>query len=108
MVNTDKRELLLLEATQIERNKRMEKLEQLETIKYYDTKAKYKHPEVEYEWIKRTLANPYYSEVQQHNGRIRYYGYIKEIGKWLRVVIDDGKLLTAHIDKRALKRWGHP
>ena len=106
MIKTDKRVTAFESNTS--RKDNMEILEQLETTRYYDMKARHRHPEVKYEWIKRVIANPNQSEVQQHNGRIRYYGYIKEIEKWLRVIIDDGKLHNAHIDKHALKRWGHP
>ena len=83
----------------------MENLEQLETTRYYDMVAIYRHPEIKDEWIKRVLANPYHFEVQR-DGRIRHYGYIEEAEKWLRVIIDDDKLHNRFFDHHALKRWG--
>ena len=44
----------------------------------------------------------------QADGRMRYYGYIDEAGKWLRVVLEDGKLLNRFLDRTALRKWGRP
>lgn len=83
----------------------MKYLDQLETTGYYDMVARHSHPEVKDEWIKRVLANPY-REVQQNDGRIRYYGYIEEAEKWIRVITEDGKLHNRFLDHHALKDWG--
>ncbi|MGI9049769.1 MAG: hypothetical protein ACR2GU_10440 [Rubrobacteraceae bacterium] len=46
------------------------------------------------EWCKQVLRNPAHTEVQK-NGRIRHWGYIEEIEKYLRVVtLEDGE--TVH------------
>ena len=37
------------------------------------------------EWCEAILRNPEYTEAQE-DGRIRHWGYIEEIGKFLRVV----------------------
>ena len=79
----------------------------METTGYYDNVARYRHPEIEDEWVERVVNNPYHTEVQP-DGRIRYYGYIPEAGKWLRVIVEDGKLLNRFFDHHALKRWGTP
>ena len=79
----------------------------METTDYYEQKARYNHPEVKDEWIEATLANPRYVELQA-DGRMRYYGYIDEAGKWLRVVLEDGKLLNRFLDRTALRKWGRP
>ena len=78
----------------------------MERIWYYDV-AKQKHPEVKEEWVERVLNNPYHTETQQ-NGRIRYWGFIAEEGKWLRVVVDEGMLLTRFFDHKKLNQWGRP
>ena len=78
----------------------------MEEIPYY-TEAVRKHPEVENEWVTRVLENPYQIEVQS-NGRVRYYGYIQEANKWLRVIVEDGKLLNRFFDRAKLKEWGRP
>ncbi|MDE2778456.1 MAG: hypothetical protein OXI91_02095 [Chloroflexota bacterium] len=79
----------------------------LETTDYFELRAKFKHPEVAEEWVIRVLANPWHTETQP-DGRIRYYGYIKEADKWIRVIFEDGKLFNRFIDGRALKRWVRP
>lgn len=104
MIKTNKRVTAFESNTS--RKDSMGSLEQLETTRYYDMVARHNHPEVKVEWIKRVLTNPYYFEPQQNDGRIRYYGYIKEIEKWIRVIIDDGKLHNRFFDHHALKRWG--
>jgi hypothetical protein len=46
------------------------------------------------EWIKGTINNPIKTE-SQSDGRIRKWGYIEEVGKYLRVILlDDGE--TVH------------
>ena len=79
----------------------------METTWYYENKVRLNHPEIKDEWVERVLANPYHSEVQP-DGRIRYYGYIEEVGKWLRVIVDDGKLHNRFFDRGKLRTWGTP
>ena len=80
---------------------------EMETTEYYERRAKFNHPEVADAWVIRVLANPYHTETQP-DGRIRYYGYIEEVGKWIRVILEDGKLLNRFMDGKALRRWGRP
>lgn len=79
----------------------------METTEYYETVPRHNHPGIRDEWVERVLNNPYHTEFQP-DGRIRYYGYIDEAEKWLRVIVDDGKLLNRFFDHHALKRWGTP
>ena len=79
----------------------------METTRYYEEQARRKHPEIKDEWVERVLANPFHTE-RQPDGRIRYYGFIAKEGKWLRVVVADGKLLNRFFDRRKLKEWGTP
>ena len=79
----------------------------METTWYYETVVKRKHPEVREEWVERVIANPLHTETQP-NGRIRYWGFIVEEDKWLRVVVDEGKLLNRFFDEMKLSRWGRP
>ena len=47
------------------------------------------------EWIENILINPMKTVKQENDDRIRYWGYVKELGKYLRVVtLADGK--TVH------------
>lgn len=73
----------------------------METTDYYDGEVQRKHPEVRQEWVERVLADPYHSEVQP-DGRIRYWDYIQEADKWLRVIVADGKLLNRFSTTRNL------
>ena len=79
----------------------------LETSRYYEQVARLKHPEIKDEWVERVLANPYQVETQA-DGRVRYYGYIEEEGRWLRVVVEDGILLNRFFDRGKLRQWGTP
>ena len=57
-------------------------------------------PEVRREWCERALAEPLRVQVQT-DGRIRYWAYIIEIGKYIRVVTEaDGETVqTAFLDR---------
>ena len=79
----------------------------METSPYYDRRARLKHPEIKDEWVDRVLADPYHTETQA-DGRIRCYGYINEVDKWLRVVVEDGVLLNRFFDRGKLRKWGKP
>lgn len=78
----------------------------MDTSNYYE-RAKLKHPEVSEAWVTRVLDNPNYTEIQP-DGRIRYYGYIEEIDKWLRVIVDNDEVLNRFLDRNALRKWGRP
>ena len=79
----------------------------MRTTRYYELEVRQKHPGIKDEWVERVLANPHYME-HQADGRIRYYGYIEEEGKWLRVVVEDGKLFNRFFDRSKLREWGQP
>lgn len=70
----------------------------MKTSKYYEFSVRYRRSEIEDEWVEKAIANPEYSEIQA-NGRIRHYIYIKEYGKFLRVIIDNGEVLNAFLDR---------
>ena len=77
----------------------------METTQYYDQVARQKHPGIKDEWVERVLANPHHIETQA-DGRIRYYGFIDEEEKWLRVIVDDGRLFNRFFDRNKLREWG--
>lgn len=60
-----------------------------------------RRPYLKMEWIRSILENPVRREVQS-NGRIRYWGYVSETGKYLRVVMEpDGETVhNAFFDRR--------
>jgi hypothetical protein len=50
--------------------------------------------DIKREWCETVLREPEHTEVEQ-NGRVRHWGYIREAGKYLRVVtLEDGE--TVH------------
>jgi len=62
--------------------------------KYFEEQILRKRPFLKEEWIKNILLHPTKIETQE-NGRIRHWGFIKELGKYLRVVtLEDGE--TVH------------
>ena len=60
-----------------------------------------RRPYLRREWIEHVLKDPVRTEVQP-NGRIRYWGYVPERGKYLRVVTEpDGETVhNAFFDRR--------
>jgi hypothetical protein len=53
-----------------------------------------KRPGIRREWCEQVLRSPDFTEVQE-NGRVRHWGFVEEIGKYLRVVtLEDGE--TVH------------
>jgi hypothetical protein len=62
--------------------------------RYFDEQVMRKRPYLRPEWIERALQRPVFREEQQ-GGRIRYWVYIEEAHKYLRVVtLRDGE--TVH------------
>jgi len=50
-----------------------------------------KRPYLREEWIESILKNPMKMVKQENDDRIRYWGFVKELGKYLRVVtLEDG------------------
>jgi hypothetical protein len=76
---------------------------------YYTDRARSKHLGVEIEWIVRVLTDPLHTEVEP-SGRIRYWGYIPEWedGRWLRVIVENERLLNAFPDRNKKSLWGVP
>ena len=68
---------------------------------YFRTSVLIRRPYLRWEWIERVLQCPIKSEIQP-NGRIRFWGYILEVGKYLRVVTEpDGETVhNAFFDRR--------
>ena len=58
----------------------------MKSTEYFDTSVMTRRPYLKAEWIEFVLAHPF-RKVIQENGRIRYWAFIDELGKYLRVVI---------------------
>lgn len=66
----------------------------VKTTRYFEEQVLRKRPYIEREWCARALAEPVRRTVQP-DGRVRYWVFVKELGRHLRVVtLEDG--VTVH------------
>ena len=66
----------------------------VKTTRYFEEQVLRKRPYIRREWCERALVEPARREVQQ-DGRIRFWTYVPELGRHLRVVtLEDGE--TVH------------
>ena len=66
----------------------------MKTTDYFTKSVIVRRPEIQTEWIEFVLRNPIRNQVQD-NGRIRYWAFIADRNKYLRVVTEsDGE--TVH------------
>lgn len=73
----------------------------MKTTEYFETSVRVRRPDIDMQWIESVLASPIRS-MTQPNGRIRHWGFIKEMDKYLRVVTEsDGETVhNAFFDRR--------
>ena len=73
----------------------------METTPYFDLSVRERRPYLKDEWIEFVLSNPIRTEIQD-TGRVRYWGFIAEADKYLRVVTEsDGQTVhNAFFDRR--------
>lgn len=66
----------------------------METTAYFREQVLRKRPYIRMEWIAMALKQPAFHEVQE-DGRCRFWVYVGDLGKYLRVVtLEDG--VTVH------------
>jgi hypothetical protein len=66
----------------------------MKTTRYFKEKVLVKRPYIKLEWIVEILKHPVKKEIQAED-RVRYWGYVHELQKYLRVVtLSDGE--TVH------------
>ena len=66
----------------------------MKTTRYFEEQVLLKRPYLRREWCERVVRKPDRREVQP-DGRIRFWAYVEELGKHLRVVtLEDGE--TVH------------
>ena len=75
----------------------------MKTTRYFREQVLRKRPYLKEEWCEKALKE--YSEKQiQEGGRVRYWVYIEEIGKYLRVVtLEDGETVHNAFPDRGYK-----
>ena len=67
----------------------------MKTTDYFRNKVLIKRPYLQMSWIERVMNDPMKTEYEENEERIRFWGYIEEIDKYLRVVtLIDG--ITVH------------
>ena len=68
--------------------------------RYFENEILKKRPELRLEWIEETILYPE-KRVVQSDGRIRYWKFIKEFGRYLRVItLEDGETVhNAYFDR---------
>ncbi|MGB7876695.1 MAG: hypothetical protein WBL25_20115 [Anaerolineales bacterium] len=75
----------------------------MKTTDYFRTSVLSRRPYLKEEWITVALENPVQTEAQS-NGRIRYWAFIDELGKYLRVVTEsDGETIHNAFPDRGFK-----
>ena len=66
----------------------------MKTTRYFEEQVLRKRPYIRREWCERALADPARREAQP-DGRVRYWVFVEELGRHLRVVtLEDG--VTVH------------
>ena len=73
--------------------------------KYYlYTRAREDRKNIKEEWISKTITNPDFVKLQSDQ-RIRFYKYIIEVDKYLRVIVlEDGETVHNAFFDRSVKR----
>ena len=73
----------------------------MKTTRYFEELVLRKRPYIRREWCERALREPLRREVQP-DGRVRYWTYVEELGRHLRVVtLEDGERVhNAFLDRR--------
>lgn len=76
----------------------------MKTTKYFEyTKKRPDRSFIKREWIQQCIDNPDYVEIQS-DGRIRKWVYIKDEGKFLRVIfLEDGETIHNAFFDRSFK-----
>ncbi len=77
----------------------------MKTTRYFEEQVLRKRPYIRRAWCARVLADPVRREVQP-DGRVRYWGFIPELGdRALRVVtLDDGETVHNAFADRSFRR----
>jgi hypothetical protein len=66
----------------------------VKTTRYFEEQVIRKRPYLRLEWIESVLRSPAHRSVQP-DGRIRHWGYIPALRRWIRVItLEDGE--TVH------------
>jgi hypothetical protein len=77
----------------------------MKTTPYFENQVLRKRPYIQREWCEKALKEPVYIE-NQPDGRIRYWVFVPEINKYLRVVtLEDGETVHNAFPDRNFKEF---
>ncbi|MEJ5253291.1 MAG: hypothetical protein WHX60_15555 [Armatimonadota bacterium] len=66
----------------------------MKATRYFTEQVLRKRPYIQPEWCEQIIRQPLKKEMQP-DGRVRYWGYVPDLGRYLRVVtLEDGE--TVH------------
>ncbi len=75
----------------------------MKTTRYFEEQVLRKRSYLKREWCEEVLREPVQREVQP-DGRIRYWAFIPELGRYLRVVtLEDGETVHNAFPDRGFK-----
>ena len=78
----------------------------LKTTRYFEEQVLRKRPYIRREWCEMALRQPVFHE-KQSDGRVRYWVFVSELGKYLRVVtLEDGETVHNAFPDRGFKGRG--
>jgi hypothetical protein len=78
----------------------------VKTTRYFQEQVLRKRPYLRLEWIDDILQAPVHREIQA-DGRVRFWGYIPELSRWLRIVtLKDGETVHNAFPDRNFQRPG--
>ncbi len=76
----------------------------MKTTRYFEEQVLRKRPYIKIEWIELAISKPDHKEAQLDK-RIRYWVYITDLNKYLRVVtLEDGKTVHNAFPDRNFKK----
>lgn len=62
----------------------------MKTSRYFEERVMRKRAYIRREWVERAIREPVSQEVQP-DGRVRYWTFVRELGRYLRVVTLQGR-----------------
>ena len=75
----------------------------MKTTRYFEEQVLRKRPYLKREWCEQALKNSVRREIEEQ-GRVRYWIFVPELGKYLRVVtLEDGETVHNAFPDRNLK-----
>jgi len=79
----------------------------LKTTRYFEEQVLRKRPYIRREWCEMALRQPVFRE-KQPDGRVRYWVFVPELGKYLRVVtLEDGETVHNAFPDHRFKERGN-